>query len=78
MIVKSIALSSLKGFAFCDPAPAGLGSLSAGEKLDRGHSTKAGRPICCGGEKNSCGGYVDENIKMTLQVKTAGGLEMSI
>jgi hypothetical protein len=43
--------------SFNDPAPAGLGSLPAGEAVDRVHSHGAGRPQDCGEKRMSiCGG----------------------
>lgn len=72
--------NSLNTYVFSDALKNRNGSLSGAEEWNRMHIRRAGRPFCCGEKsKNSiCGGYVDGNIKMTLQVKTAGGLEMSI
>lgn len=63
----------IKGFAFSDSAPAGIGSLPAEEKWMRSYCSRAGRPICSGRiESSNIGGYRDEEMKLCPAVEPAG------
>lgn len=66
-------IQTLKGFAFNDSAPAGIGSLPAEEKRMRSYCSRAGRPICSGRiESRYIGGHKNEEIKLGPAVEPAG------
>lgn len=60
--MKTDRIQWIKGFAFCDSAPAGIGSLQTDEKWMSSHCRSAGRPSgsgriesrYIGGHKNGC------------------------
>lgn len=63
----------IKGFAFSDSAPAGIGSLLADEKWMSSYCSRAGRPICSGRiESRYIGGHKNEEIKLGPAVEPAG------
>jgi len=74
LVTMRIHYQEIKGFAFCDSAPAGIGSLQADEELHRSHCRSAGRPICIGENREIriCGGHKrHENMKRNEE--TRGG-----
>jgi len=69
--MKTDRIQWINRFAFCDSAPAGIGSLQPEEELHRSHCRRAGRPLCSWRiESRHSGGYRNKEIKIRIGGQT--------